>query len=70
MDKTLAKNLMDQFVALGEPLNTATELTEKIADAQEREAVRRGLGNIMGLVYTDLMMPLIERFPDLDPDKK
>ena len=69
MDKTLAKSLIDQFLALSEPLNTATELTEKIADTQERETVRRGLGNIMGLVYTDLMRPIIEQFPELDPDK-
>ena len=70
MDKDVAEQLMSQFMAMSGPLNEATRLTEAIPERSDRESIRKGLGTIMGLLYTDLMLPIIAKYPDLDPDKR
>jgi hypothetical protein len=69
MDKNIAKELMDIFSALGTPLNKAAELIEQINDEDERKGFRRGIAGIMASTDTDLELPIIRQFPDLDPDK-
>lgn len=70
MDRNLAAALMEQLVALSAPLNALTELSFQIPDAEERSALRKAVGGVMGIVYTDLMRPLIRQYPDLDPDRE
>ena len=69
MEKNIAKLLMDSLLVLDEPLNRATELTDQINDEEERKRFRKGIGEIGGRVYTDLMVPIIRQYPDLDPEK-
>jgi hypothetical protein len=69
MDKNIAKELMDIFSALGTPLYKAAELIEQLNDEDERKGFRRGISGIMASIYTDLELPIIRQFPDLDPDK-
>jgi hypothetical protein len=61
--------MIELLLALDEPLNKATELTMKIADVEERKAVRRGIAEITTRAYTDLIRPIVQQFPDLDPEK-
>ena len=56
--------------SLDGPLHTATELTSEIEDENERKLIRKGIGEIGGRIYTDLMRPIIRQYPDLDPDKE
>jgi hypothetical protein len=70
MNRAVAEQLMTEFLALGGPINRATELTEKIEDADERKAVRRAIGEIAVNVYSNLMRPIVQKHPDLDPDAK
>lgn len=30
---------------------------------------RRSIANVIGMIYLELMSPIIEEYPDLDPDK-
>jgi len=69
MEKNLAAQLMADFLALAGPLNSATVLTSQITDKNEQVTFRAGIGQIMGIVYTELMMPIIQQYPDLDPDR-
>lgn len=69
MDRPVAKQLIDLLLSLDRPLNDATELSAKIADAEERKAVRRAIGEITARAYTDLIRPIVRQYPDLDPEK-
>lgn len=69
MDKKIAELLMKDLLALSEPLNSATTLTDQISNKDEQAALRRGIGELMGRIYTDLIIPIIKQYPDLDPDK-
>lgn len=69
MERDVAEQILNEFMALSQPLNAATEVATAIDEIDERNAVLRGIGDIMGRVYTDLMIPIIRQYPDLDPDK-
>jgi hypothetical protein len=70
MERPIAEQLIELLLALDGPLNKATELTEKITDLEERNAVRRGIGEITLRAYTDLIRPIVRQYPDLDPEKR
>lgn len=59
---------MRDLLALSGPLNSATLLTNQIPDEVERKRFRRAIGTIMNEVYTNLMMPIVRQYPELDPD--
>lgn len=69
MDRSLAKQLIDLALALDAPLNTATELTDQIPDTEERKAVRRAIAEITGTAYSELILPIVRQYPDLDPER-
>ena len=69
MDRRIAELLMRDFLELGSPLNSATLTTNEIINKEEREHFRKGIGTVMNAIYTELMMPIIRQFPDLDPDR-
>ena len=68
MKKDIAKRIMECLLKLDGPLNEATDLSSKIEDEEEQKTIRRGIGEIGGRVYTDLMMPIIAQYPELDPE--
>jgi hypothetical protein len=70
MNRVLAEQLMTEFLALGGPINRATELAGKIDDVDERKAVRRAIGEIAVNVYSNLVRPIVHQYPDLDPDSE
>lgn len=70
MDKNLAEQMLEKLNELNAPFNDAVELTEQIADAKEKSRFRRKLGELMGYAYTELMMPIHEQYPELDPFRK
>lgn len=67
MDRATAERLMETLLRLDGPLNDATELTDRIADAAEARAIRREIAEIGARVYSNLMMPIVRQFRDLDP---
>lgn len=69
MEKILAGNLLKDLLSLGENLNKIALQIEKIDAEEERLQFRRGISNLMGGVYGDLMRPIIREYPELDPDK-
>jgi hypothetical protein len=44
-----------------------TELTRQIADTEERRIIHRGLGEVAAHIYTEVMIPIVRQYPDLDP---
>jgi hypothetical protein len=68
VERNLAALLMRDLLAMSAPLNSATLLTNQIADKEERERFRRGIGTVMNEIYVNLMMPIIRQYPELNPD--
>ena len=68
INREIAEPLMSQLLAMSAPLNRATELSQKIVEKDEREQFRKGIGEIMNIIYLQLMNPIIKQHPDLDPD--
>lgn len=68
MERAIAKQLVEQFLALDGPLKIAAELAESIADPDEKRAVRRAIAEVVANVYTDLIRLVARQYPDLDPE--
>ena len=60
---------MDAIEALSARLNDLAGVVETIADENERKAFRRPLAEMMTQTFTDIMLPIIRQYRDLDPDK-
>lgn len=69
MERRLAAGIIDKLVALDAPINALDALSEQIADPEEKRAFLHALGNLMGQLYIDLMIPILRQYPDLGPDK-
>ena len=50
-------------------MNDVASIIEKINDEEEKRKFRKGIGCLMGKLYTDIMHPIIRERPDLDPDR-
>ena len=70
MERAIAKQLMRTLAAMNEQLNSATSLTAQIDSKDEQESLRRAIGNVVQMIYIDLMRPVIRQYPDLDPDRQ
>ena len=69
MDKQTAQALMNAIEVMGARLNDVAAVVETISDDSEKKALRRPLGEMMSLTFTDIMLPIIRQYRDLDPDK-
>ena len=69
MEKALAARFIETSVALDAPISKLLDLVAEIADPEEKAAFHRAAGDLMGLVFARLMVPVLRQCPDLDPDK-
>lgn len=60
---------MHKMLYISEQVGEAGELTKHITDKDECIAIRYGIGDIVGRIYTDVIIPIIRQYPELDPDK-
>ncbi len=70
MEKDTAIKLITIYRGLEDPLNRATEIIGTVKDPNEQKEIRHPLGNFMGRLRTDLMLPIVKQYPELDLDKK
>lgn len=49
-------------------LHDAVALVRNSCEGDERKEIIRGLGKALGYLYTDVLHPLYEEYPDLKPD--
>lgn len=69
MEKTDAEKLMEIYGRAGSVLNEADPILRRIADEAERKSFLHPLGEMLADVWDKLQSPIVEKFPDLDPDK-
>ena len=70
MKKDFAQQLMSEIALLDIRLNQIAHLIEQIEDENERKVYRRAIITVIGDVYTELMVPTLRQYPELDPDKE
>jgi hypothetical protein len=51
-------------------LNEAVRVVQADAPAIEFEDYRRRTGEVMAAIYLDLIKPIVEFYPDLDPGRE
>ena len=69
MKKDIAGQLMAEIALLDVRLNQIAHLIEQLEDDGERKVYRRAIITVIGSVYSELMVPTLRQYPELDPDK-
>jgi hypothetical protein len=67
MDHSTAQKLMAAYERIGEALNGADSIIRTLPE-DERTAHLRGLGEMMGHLWSKLQLPVVREHRDLDPD--
>jgi len=67
MDHSTAQKLMAAYERIGEALNGAESIIRTLPE-EERTAHLRGLGEMMGQLWSKLQLPVVREHRDLDPD--
>jgi hypothetical protein len=67
MEKLLASQIIQAIQGTEPHVKALGLLADKIADDEERRALRRQIAQVMGL-YVDMMVAIFRQYPDLDPD--
>ena len=70
LDKDVAKRILDAALSAGNALNALVASCDFVDDVTTRSAFRAAVGNAMGTIYTDLMIPITRQHPNLDPDRE
>ena len=64
-----AKLMMQKLLELSDAMNQVCSVIEQLDSEEEKTDFRRGMGAMLADVYIELMRPIINQFPELDPDK-
>ena len=67
MDYSTAQKLVKAYERIGEALNGADSIIRTLPE-DERTAHLRGLGEMMGQLWSKLQFPVVREHIDLDPD--
>lgn len=62
-----ATDVMASCVKATWAINEIMKICETLADPASRRTVRTATGEIAGLIFTDLMLPIIDTYPELKP---
>ena len=69
MDAATAQKLIALAISTDKTIGALLEEVENISDDQERTRYKRAIGDIMGYIARDLIFPIVDQHPQLDPDK-
>ena len=70
MKKELAEEIIEKTLSLDSELNSIEPIMRQIESEEERKRYLLSLGNLIGLIYTEIMVPIFLEYPELDPEKK
>ena len=69
MDKEIARSLISLAVDMDKTIVSMFSEVEKISDDEAKQRFKKAFGDLMGYIARDIIFPLVDRYPDLDPDK-
>lgn len=68
MEKNTAEELIKLILETDPIFAKVSEVTRQIEDSDEQSLIRQGVGDVIGRLYTEVMMPILKQYPELDPD--
>ena len=69
MDAATAQKLIALAISIDKTIGALLDEVENISDDQERTCYKRAIEYIMGYIARDLIFPIVDQHPQLDPDK-
>ena len=69
MEKAVAKSLISMAAAMDVNITEMFSEIEKITDEGQRAKFKKAVGDLMGYIARDVIFPIVDEHPDLDPDK-
>jgi hypothetical protein len=69
MDKEIARSLISLAVDMDKIVVRMFSEVEKIADGEAKQRYKKAVGDLMGYIARDVIFPLVDKYPELDPDK-
>lgn len=69
IEKDIAKSIIELSISIDTILGEMFECIEKISDEKIKLTLNKSANDLMGYVARDLIFPLIEIHPDLNPDR-
>jgi hypothetical protein len=69
MDKEVAKSLISLAVTMDQHIVSMFSEVEKISNDELRQKFKQAVGDLMGYIARDVIFPIVDIYPDLDPDK-
>ena len=67
MRKDVAENINQLMIECGAKLDSSVRLVMDTSSVEEFEAYRTAIGQIMGTMLVDIMMPIYRQHPELKP---
>jgi len=68
-NKETAKQISDLMLEIGSKLNQYAVLVRDTCEANEFDAYREVIGQLMGTMFLDVMKPLYSVHPELKPNE-
>ena len=69
MDRNVARRIIARALRVGQEMNPLAEAIETIDDLEERRIFRRRFAEIAGLIYTEIVRPIVAAHAEFDPDR-
>jgi hypothetical protein len=69
MDAVTAQKLIALATSMDKTIGAILDEVKNIGDDQERARYKRAIEDIMGFIARDLIFPIVDQHPELDPDK-
>ncbi len=70
MDKNHAALILKSAVSFDNEIGTLFRHIRSLEDGEEKERIKKAVGDVMGIITRYIIFPLTTQHPDLDPDKK
>ena len=70
MDKEHAVSILEATLFLDSHINELVRRVETLPNQEEKNRLCKAIGDVMGLLARHITFPIVNQYPDLDPDKK
>ncbi|MDF2117558.1 hypothetical protein PY365_18405 [Roseiarcaceae bacterium H3SJ34-1] len=68
MNKQIATQIIACAVAMDEPIGNMHALIEQMEEDEVKERFKKAVGDLMGILFLNIVRPIETLYPDLNPD--
>ena len=69
MEKDLAHLILKTVLSLGRAFDDLDPIVREVKDDNERRRLLKCLGLVMAELNAEIVMPIINQYPEMDPDR-